>query len=515
MQSHGQLLRRSDWWSAAGVFVVALAVRVPFRSQFAYHWDSAEFALAINHYNVALSQPHAPGYFLYVMMGRLVNWFVGDPHASLVWMSVVAGSSLTAVMYLLGAAMFGRRTGVAAGLFSMTSPQIWFHSCVALTYVVDGFLVCAVVLLLWRAMQRGYRCSDAAAIGCVLAVVGGVRPQTVPGLTPLTVYVLWRAVDRRFSKLAVAFCVCVIGTLAWLVPVLRISGGWRVCAEVFHRHALHNAPLTFAGGGIDALLWNVFFAGLSCWNGLVLGTVLLVGALITRLRMPSSRKKDWDAAHGEALRVLALWVGPMMAMGTAVAFTRYPGYVLSYLPAWIILTAVVAAQLQRRWMYVGVTIIVCATNAFAFTAWPRNWDKMFVGTGRTAREIREHDQELNQMVHAIRSQLNPQETAVCHAHEYLPLGLRHLQLYLPEFEQYQLAVDPAMLSPADKPMMRIRGGQLDFTREIDLTGKRVLALVVPRGISLEDYARYFDVRGAKPLPESAESVYVIPVEALK
>ena len=80
--------------AAVVLFAVALVLRVAFRSQMAYHWDSAQFALAITEYDIRLSQPHAPGYFLYVMLGRLVNCVVGDPHASLVWISVVFGSQI-------------------------------------------------------------------------------------------------------------------------------------------------------------------------------------------------------------------------------------------------------------------------------------------------------------------------------------------------------------------------------------------------------------------------------------
>src|SRR6266404_2129575 len=112
----GALLARSDCGIALALFLVALVLRVPFRSQFAYHWDSAQFALAINEYDIRLSQPHAPGYFLYIMLGRLANHFVDDPHASLVWISVVFGSALPAVVYLLATVMFGRKAGMTAGL---------------------------------------------------------------------------------------------------------------------------------------------------------------------------------------------------------------------------------------------------------------------------------------------------------------------------------------------------------------------------------------------------------------
>ncbi len=504
---------RRDWGGAALIFLVAVALDIPFRSQFAYQWDSAEFTLAIREYNVALSQPHAPGYFLYVMMGRLVNCFVGDPHASLVWLSVLGGSGLVALLYVVGVEMFGRRVGWVAALFGMTSPQVWFHSCVALMYVVDGFLVCLAVLCCWRALRRACCWADAIMIGSLLAIIGGIRPQTVPGLVPLVAYVFWRSPRQRLAKLAGALCVCASGTLVWLAPMVRMSGGWAAYVDLFHRHFTVTA--TGVGGGIDALLWNVFFAGLYCWNGLVLGVVLLACALLARVRMDSDRKERWDATHREALRVLTLWIGPMILMGTVVTYTKQAGHVLSYLPAWIILVAVVASQLRKPAVFATVTAIACMTNAAAFLVLPQAWAGVFYGTARTAREIREHDRQLARIVHAIRVQLSPADTLVCHAQEYLPLGLRHLQLYLPEFEQYQLAIDASMLSPVGKPMMRVRGGRLDFAAGTELTGRRVLALIVPHGTSLEDYARYMDVRQATSLPGSEGSVYTVRVEAMR
>jgi hypothetical protein len=511
----GESIRSGDGWAAGALFFVALALRIPFRSHMAYHWDSAEFALAIREYNVALSQPHAPGYFLYVMIGRLVNFFVGDPHSSLVWLSVVSGSGLAALLYLLGTEMFGRRTGLAAALFAITSPQLWFHSCVALTYIVDSFLVCLGVLCCWQARKRNCRWVDTVIVGCVVAIIGGVRPQTVPGLLPLVVYTVWASRNRRLAKLAVVLCVCLIGTMAWLVPMIRMSGGWSAYAAAFHRHQLFNAPSTFAAGGGDALLWNIFFMGLFCWNGLMFGTALLACALLVRLRIEGARKRRWDTAHREALRMLALWIAPMILMGTIVSLTRQPGYVLGFLPAWLILTAVIASELRSPALFGAVTGSLCLVNAVAFLSWPSRWDGIFYHLGRTAREIREHDRQLGEVVSAIRTELDPAGTVICHAREYLPLGLRHLQLYLPEFDQDQLAIDPVMVSPVERPMMIVREGRLGFVHGLEVNGKRVLALVVPQGTFLKDYSTHFELRDARPLPGSGGCVYTIPVEAAR
>src|SRR6266478_4579663 len=119
-RSAGKFERR-DWLMVALLCAASLALRVPFRSQFAYHWDSAQFALAIGEYNIRISQPQAPGFYLYVMSGRLMNLLVGEPHAALVWSSVIAGAWLVVVGYLLATSMFGRRCGLGTGLILLTS----------------------------------------------------------------------------------------------------------------------------------------------------------------------------------------------------------------------------------------------------------------------------------------------------------------------------------------------------------------------------------------------------------
>ena len=82
----------------------------------------------------------------------------------------------------------------------MTSPQIWFHSEVALTYIVDGLLVALVVLICWRAMSKGGRWKDAILIGALLAVVGGVRQQEVIALSPVVLYTFWRFDRNRYRQ---------------------------------------------------------------------------------------------------------------------------------------------------------------------------------------------------------------------------------------------------------------------------------------------------------------------------
>ena len=490
--------------------LAALAVRVPFRSEYAYHWDSAEFALAIREYNVALSQPHAPGYFLYVMAGRLMNLFIGDPHASLVWLSVVCGSALVSVLYLLGTAMFGRRAGIVAALLGVTSPQLWFYSGVALTYIVDGFLVCSLVLYCWRAMQRGGTWMDAVLIGGWLAVVGGVRQQTVPALVPLVTWVFWKFECPRFAKLAVAAVVSVVLAMMWFIPMVSISGGLALYLEIVRRQAVNTAPVTWLGGGWDALVWNVFFTGVFCADGLMFGGPVLAAALFYRVSGANAqRTKTWDKGNGLALHTVLIWVVSVATMGIAVSFTIWPGYVLNFLPGLILLAAAAIASLRARSARVIVICVVCAVNIFAFLAWPTRWDGVFFGLGRTAREIQNHDRTISTTIRILRERFSPRDVMICHALEYLPFGMRQFQLHLPEFDQYLMARDKVMVTPSGRRMLSIREGQLRFVAGLDTDEKRTIILIVPPGRQLNEFGPYCDVERAILLPDSDGIVYTL------
>ncbi len=505
---------RCDGVLAVLFCLVAVAVYVPFRSQVAYHWDSAEFTLAVRDYNVALSQPHAPGYFLFIMLGRLVDRFVGDPHASLVWISVACGGGLAAVMYLLGTGMFGRRTGIAAGLFAMTSPQVWFHSCVALTYVVDGFLVSLLVLLCWRAVSHGGSWGDAVAIGVLVAVVGGVRQQSVPVLVPLLLLTFWKFRKARAAKLGVAAATALLLGLAWFVPMVRLSGGLPVYLEIVRRHAAFNASVTALGGGLDAFLWNVAVVGMFCGNGLMLGVVLLAGALVYRVAgLEADRKRAWDRENAVALLLLAVWIASGTLFGV-IGFTSQPGYVLTYLPGLLLLAAVTAAQIKKPGAFIAITAAVCLVNAGAFLAWPQRWDRLLGWTARSAREIRQHDVEVKQLVQLIRKTYVPSQAFLCNNGESFYLGMREFQIYLPEFEQYEMAVDPTMLTPPGKPRMRVRQGRLEFTSGIGSNAPPIAVLVVPPGGNVSMFRHYLDIGQAREIMGSSGMLYTVPLDGI-
>jgi hypothetical protein len=505
--------QRKDWLAVAILFATSVAMEMPFRTQFAYHWDSAEFVAAIGEYDLRLSQPHWPGYFLYVMLGRVVNFLVGKPHASLVWISVISGAALVAVLYLLGAAMFGRWVGVAAAGVTATSPLVWFHSCVALTYIVDALGVSVLALICFRALQRGgWR--ETLGIGLVIGIIGGVRPQSLPGVLPLTLYVFWRLREQRIAKLTTAALVALAISAVWFVGMVMMSGGWAGYRAATERMPAFHIGKTLAGGGWDAVGWNIFFIALFCGNGLMAGALVLLAALGYRVAPSRAlRIREWDRINHESLRVLWLWGIPFLVLGAFVGGTVTAGHVMSYLPAGFLAVGVVIMQLPSNTLRLWVLGVVCGVNAFAFLVWPPAWDGVFFGTARTAGELRQHDAQLGCTLSAIRAHFDPAEAIVCHVHGHLLYGLRQFELYLPEFDQYRLDSDPAMVAPRTGMLLKARGGRFQFVDAVSFAGTRSVVLVVPPGTRLETFGEFFDVSRAMPVPGSGGILYECAPEA--
>lgn len=394
---------------ALAVCLLGIAARIPFRSQVLHHWDSVNFALALEHYDVRLHQPHPPGTFIiYILLGRLLNNLLHDPNASLVWLSVLSSGLGSAALFLLSEEWFGRRVALITVLLAITSPLIWFHGEVALSYMLEYLWVPLVVYFCYQMQTRHWYALLVSAL--LIGLAGGVRPNT-----PVFLFPLWAAgaVMHRYSvgKILLALGVMTVGVLIWAIPMVVMSGGLQEYIEVMRwwqgQHVEESASL-------EGIATNLARFGVYLFYTLGAGLIPLTIAACRNLRgIIRSLRGDWRA------QALAVWTLPATGYFLLIHL-RQPGHTFTILPACLILTGLALSSLIRangenyRRAWAAVSAFVVIANALFFLVGPAHLcgDTRMLFTTPFWNAIQEYDTYVSERLDAIRQNFSPQETTV-------------------------------------------------------------------------------------------------------
>jgi hypothetical protein len=323
-------------------FVIGVLSRLPFRSQLLYHWDSINFVLGMEHFDVRLSQPHPPGYLLYVLLGRLVNHLIHDPNASLVWISIFMGGLTISTLYLLGRRLFGHPEAVLTACLALTSPVFWFYSDVALTYILEAFFVSAIALACLETLRGNWRLAFLSAL--MLGLAGGIRQTTLILMLPMWLYSLRRC---RWRVIVLASLLLGTTVLAWLVPTIVLSGGvhsYLQASRSIGGGVLAEFELFSEGSSLLVRFSPFIRLGAYLTYGLMLGLIPLLYGFIQLIQNIRSQWRQW--LKDDRFLLMALWLIPNLLFYAPLV--RAPGHTISFLPALLLLVSVVLVMFSRK-----------------------------------------------------------------------------------------------------------------------------------------------------------------------
>lgn len=408
------------------LFVLTVITRIPFTSELLYHMDSVQFALALKNYNVTVHQPHPPGYFLYVMLGRLFNYFINDANAAFVSISIIFSGLTVIAVYYLGKIIFDHKTGLLAAILALTSPNLWFHGEVALSYIVEAFFSTAVALLCWRLHKQEHKYIWLSVIA--LAVAGGIRQNTVIFLFPLWLFSVKEAPIRKvMASLGLLGFFC----LLWLVPMILMTGGLEVYREAFRELWMFNSGnvSVFARGWSS---FRTFSSALLVFIIYGMGAGVFVTSLAAYSLIHNGRLNSLDMGR---VIFFSLWVLPSIFFYLLIFIhPANPGYSLVFLPALLVLTAASVRyvrdelkQLIKKDLYTLIVSGLITVNLvfFFFSKLPVSY-----------REIRDHDRDLAILLDGIKG-FDPSKTAIF-VEPYIFFGYRQIMYYLPEYRVYDV-----------------------------------------------------------------------------
>lgn len=428
-----------------------LVVRIPFASKTPVNWDSVQFVIGTENFNLHHHQPHPPGYIGYVFLGRLLNTVTGDPHLSLIIISLVSGALVPVGFYLLARRFMPHIYALLGSIAFGSSIVVWYYSTVALTYVVE---LAAGLFLLW-ALRRATEDLDPRfiyAAAALLALLGSFRQSAVVFFLPIIIWAAfkfpWRTRIRASALLGVL-------TALWAVPLLWLAGGPRN----YYRESKELADLVSPDSSIPiidpgSLAQNITFVV----AGIILG--VNVGLIIV-----ARYRSNWGAWLPFSDRVFfAFWSLPALAT-FIFGHTGQLGYVLILLPIPFIWAGMELSyahetndaryQVMRsrlvRWTQVSQApaLIICMLfiliNSLGFVLIPRGVNAIAIGN--VPFDIRQYninasDQHWRDIVHLVQD-YDPQHTAVLTTigGPRVSGSFRHLSYLTPEYTVYGLGHD--------------------------------------------------------------------------
>jgi Dolichyl-phosphate-mannose-protein mannosyltransferase len=450
-------LDRPDLLFAGALACLTVLSRLPYRARMLYNWDAVQFALALREYDVVKHQPHPPGYILYVGLGRLVDAWLGDATAAYVTLAVAFSGLTTFVVYVLARSVYDRATALTAAAVLAVSPLFWFYGSVGLTYAGEALFASLVAYFAFRSLDGSEM--DAWLAAAYLGLAGGMRQSMLLLLFPLWLIAACLGA-RRARTVPIGVGVLAAVVLAWLVPMIRLTGGVERYLEASRKLADSVVlPTSVVAGAAETTVRMSRYLLESVLVGL--GPLALAVLLLPwYVRRHGWGRREW---------LVTAWIAPPVLVYTLVHFGQ-AGYVLTFLPALVVLlsrvlvtafaqAAVLARHPRVRTVVTAAAVagVVLVNGAFFVNArpLPRNFDVVKPAWqqaaeddafdwifSRTAAALREHEEVVRTFVGAIRGLYPPEETVVV-----TELGntrsypwLRHAMFYLPEYSIFELRV---------------------------------------------------------------------------
>jgi hypothetical protein len=420
---------------AAILAAVTALTRFAFRSHYLYDVDSVNFALALKRFDPSVHQPHPPGYFLYVYLGRIANLIFHDANAALVAISIIFSCAAAAMIYVLADNWFGRQAALFAGLIFVFSPLAWFHGTVALTYIVEAFFSALTGYLCWRIYCGAgwFILPGAAAVG----IAAGFRPSSLLLLGPLLFFSLGNATRKQA---AAAISALTLALLAWFIPMIQICGGKAYISSLVSLWLTVPSRETFLNSSMlnsvarACVIVGIYFLCFGCAALLPLKAV--------------GRDSSIDRRKTMFTRV---WISPGLLFFTFI-YLRFvnSGYLLALAPpvcAWMGLWASTwYANLRLSRALKILAIGGCAAgNTVIFIRAP---------VYCSYREVRRFENELETIIRVLPQVASSKEALIVGFDSHF-LGYRHAGYYLPgyltvEFPEVQLTSGVRIFTMSDR-----------------------------------------------------------------
>lgn len=324
MQEKNMLTMIKQRWQIFVILGIGLLTRIPFRSLFLFNWDSVNFALGIQGFDIAGHRPHPPGYTLYIYLARFLTLITQDENLSMVGMSIAGGIISSLILYWFARHIHNKTDALFSALLLLTSPGSWMYDEVALTYSLEMMFSVAIAFACYRALKGEYSFAYLGAV--LLSVSGGFRPSSLIVFGPLFLFVLLKIPKKHALFCAVGsmvFCV------PWLLLLIKDSGGLENLLA-----ATKNISMILVPPSTKAILLALLQDG-------HIGILLVAAYWMGIIDMPKRIAPKWERAF------FNIWIIPGILIITFYHMGK-SGYLLFLLPALFLFTPQLLRGLMEK-----------------------------------------------------------------------------------------------------------------------------------------------------------------------
>ncbi|HUY63492.1 MAG TPA: hypothetical protein VMV14_03145 [Acidimicrobiales bacterium] len=378
------------WAAAFGL--ATLVARLLYAASGPTDWDSVQYVVGSEHFDVTHGAPQPPGYWLYVALGHVVHVVSGlTPTSALVLLAALASAGAAAATVAAGWALGGRFTALSGAALVATAPVSWFNGSIVATYSFDALTGALLVLLARRARPGSFHGVVAVV---VYALATGLRPSAAEVFLVL-VLIPVMASTRGLRQWMLTLASAVAAMALWFVPMVEVQPGglsawWHATRLESAGAADASSIFVTATGGRTNLgtfaAWALLTMGPALVLGLVATVVLGLARAATRRPAGDVTRRIWSLATNTELAwyqrspvIVAAAVVPPLGLVTLVQFAK-GGYLLSFLPAATVALLLPVSRLVHHRqaalrhaavMIAGVALVAaCGFNIERFTEEP-------------------------------------------------------------------------------------------------------------------------------------------------
>lgn len=370
---HSYNSRKADLFISAILVILTVITRVPFVSKYLYEWDSVNYALGFENFDIINHQPHPPGYIFYVGFGRIIDKLFNDPNTTMIFISILFSILTVILVYFLVKQMFPREMAIITSIILVFNPLFWYYGEIATIYPSEAFFATIIAYMSYQVFRGKEKFFYPSIIA--LGLAGGFRQDLIIFMFPLWFFCAFYN-KRDPKRLLKAIIVLIPSALLWFIPTIIYSGGYEQLSQAtatLYQMCFPRSSLLYGANLANQLsAVGAYFA----WTalGLTLTGIIIIASFnkyVGKGPLHVFRQNIRD----HRVIFLVLWTLPASLTYILIHLAK-PGYILVFVPALTIALAYFVKGLSyslstkfrhyspRKWIAIILTLIILFNTVY-------------------------------------------------------------------------------------------------------------------------------------------------------